>query len=161
MLAVFLVFSALAASPANLVGACLIGITSTGGYHLPGQGTIRVEGILHKGEFFGPPGYGENPHTDRIEEAYYLQLPASLGMQQSANEPECLAGAYFIQLYIPAEKRFDLHSLIGQKVAVTGLLDDAATGHDRTPKLLEINSITKISSWGRISTPNHPAVPSR
>jgi len=40
------------------------------------ESRVTVEGILIVGEFFGPPNYGEDPMSDRLEQSYILQLPA-------------------------------------------------------------------------------------
>ena len=78
------------------------------------------------GEFFGPPNYGDDPGSDRIEHSWFLQLPAPLVTQvrDSSVLPKDLqeaARTFFIQLVVfdaeqPVAKRWP--GLFGQLKAV-------------------------------------------
>ncbi len=111
-----------------------------------------VEGVFQTGEFFGPPGYGKNPKTDKIESFYYLQLPTPLMQQQGVStlpsDVSTSAGlTSFIQLIINNPKKVKVSSYLGHRVRVTGDLISATTGRHRTSILLEANKIELIKKW--------------
>jgi hypothetical protein len=111
--------------------------------------SVEVQGILLVGEFFGPPNYGENPESDRIEKSYVLQLPAPLSTQLFSQTDSELSSstAYYVQLMVSDAKQVDVAKLVGNRVKVIGPLDGAETGHHRTPVLLQVNSISKLDKW--------------
>ena len=66
--------------------------------------TVELQGVLQVGTFYGPPGYRENPATDRMETSYYLQLPDELTVDPSAVPPDARSlprWIYFVQLIAP------------------------------------------------------------
>ena len=119
----------------------------------PSEGpSIAVEGVLHVGEFIGPPNYGENPDSDRIERSYVLQLPAPLSTQ--VRNDNSLSGltqesrtTYFIQLVVLKNEQPFAKKLIGKKVKVVGTLSERITGHHRTPVLVQVQSLSAIKGW--------------
>jgi hypothetical protein len=111
-----------------------------------------VEGIFQSGEFFGPPGYGKNSKTDKIESYYYLQLPTPLMQQQGVStlpsDVSTSAGlTFFVQLIVNNPKNVKVSSYVGHRVRVTGNLLSATTGHHRTSILLEASKIELIKKW--------------
>ncbi len=114
---------------------------------------VKVEGTLQVGQFLGPPNYGENPRSDKIEEAYYLQLPATLETQlanqrrDGLNRDEGLIPEYFIQLIFLDSNLGKLRRMIGRRVKVSGTLFQAESGHHRTSTLLQVRAIAEIQSW--------------
>jgi Domain of unknown function (DUF4431) len=111
-----------------------------------------LEGILQEGEFFGPPGYGENPATDQLERSYYLQLPVPLGEQTGfqhlpKDADTDATRVFFVQLVVLDAARLKPRPLIGHRVRVAGHLMAAITGHHRTPVLLVVNSFTLVHKW--------------
>ncbi len=116
---------------------------------MPATGaTLTVEGILHVGEFFGPPNYGEHPKTDRLEHTFYLQLPAPVSYQTGVVTGETdLTSDFFMQLVVYESLQAKATSLIDRRVRVRGSLMEAVTGHHRTGHLLEVSSIAGITTW--------------
>ena len=111
--------------------------------------SITVEGVLQIGEFFGPPNYGENPKSDRLERTLYLQLPAPLTYQTNGTQlvgPD-LTSEFFLQLVVHDILQPTAHTLIGQRVRVRGSLMPAVSGHHRTTQLLEVVSIHRVTDW--------------
>ncbi len=98
---------------------------------------IRVQGVLKVGEFFGPPNYGEEPGSDRIEKSYYLQIPAPIGFQQPKyTVPDEFREAfertgYFVQLVVFTPEQNVARRLVDSRVEVFGVLFQAETGHHR------------------------------
>ncbi|MGD8869418.1 MAG: DUF4431 domain-containing protein [Gemmatimonadales bacterium] len=114
--------------------------------------TLTLQGILLLGDFYGPPNYGEEPTTDRLERQYYLQLPAPILTQvpdatlpgdAEANR----ASAYFLQVVIEDSDRLDPRAHVGEKVQVTGPLMEWWSGHHRTPLLLVVQNLEPVDRW--------------
>lgn len=106
--------------------------------HSPSR--VTLQGILHLGTFFGPPGFGENPEEDSVEESWYLQLPNSLADQLAQQGAAALLPAQFdgeLLFFVQVVPKLTLTEMKGQLVQLTGTLFESATGHHRTPLLLE------------------------
>jgi hypothetical protein len=136
------------------LAVCTIPASRAGAQQLPAdtvQPVARVEGILHVGEFLGPPNYGGSPSTDARETRYYLQLPAPVGEQN----PNLIitnifekATEHFMQLQLNSPalvKRARL--LVGKKVVVNGPIEPSMVGHDRTGIILTVQSIALVRDW--------------
>jgi hypothetical protein len=113
---------------------------------------LAVQGILQIGEFFGPPNYGEQPESDRVERSYFLQLPAPLATQvQSvaalARITEASRSSYFLQVVLPERERSQAKALIGKRVRVWGTLTESLTAHHRTPVLVEVHKLSQVQAW--------------
>jgi hypothetical protein len=106
------------------------------------------------GEFFGPPNYGEDPTTDKVERSYFLQLPAPLQTQMAKKGMkgvelgENSERDHFIQLVVFEKKSDIARKLIGKRVRASGLAFRAETGHHRTGTLVHVKSLEEIRSWG-------------
>jgi hypothetical protein len=121
---------------------------------LPADSVVTLQGVLQVAEFFGPPNYGENPRSDRLEKTFVLQLPAPPAEESGgfALPPDTDSSAvnqyfYYIQLVVFTKDQQAAAALIGHRVRVTGTLMAAITGHHRTPVLLEVASITGIADY--------------
>ena len=97
-------------------------------------GTVQTE------KHYGPPNYGENPETDRIETIYVLTLPSPISI--IANENDDLNATSF-----PDISRVQLTSgdvrlspLIGKNVRLSGELFQGHTGHHYTDVLMWVES---------------------
>jgi len=113
---------------------------------------VEVQGVLQVGEFFGPPNYGEQPGTDRIEQSFFLQLPAPLNMQikngtgiPGVNQDSM--PSHFVQIVVPASEQRTAKALVGKRVRVTGTLFEAISGHHRTPLLVQVQKLAQVSKW--------------
>jgi len=111
-----------------------------------------VEGTFQTGEFFGPPGYGKNSKTDKIENCYYLQLPTPLMQQQGVSalpsDVSMSAGlTFFMQLIIHPSKKVKMSTYLGHRVRLTGNLISASSGQHRTSVLLDVNKVELIKKW--------------
>ena len=112
----------------------------------------RLHGMLQVGEFFGPPGYGEDPAVDRLEHSYYLQMSVPLNEQPGfvslPQEADNDAGStYFVQLVIYANDQAEAKTFVGKEVTLVGTLMTAISGHHRTPVLLVVKSIHAFKKW--------------
>jgi hypothetical protein len=114
--------------------------------------TVTVEGILQWGEFHGPPNYGENPATDRLEHWYYLQLPAPIATQlPDMKWPADFQGhddGYFLHVrFSTTTSSAAARRLTGHRVAVTGSLEPSMIAHDRTPIVMSAVRLVSIDGW--------------
>jgi hypothetical protein len=114
--------------------------------------SIALEGILEVGQFYGPPGYGENPDSDRVEHSVFLQLPATPTTQLSDSKALSELGSdagrtYFVQLVIQESERSEAEKALGHRVRVIGVPFLPLTGHHRTPLLIDVRSLKPIDAW--------------
>lgn len=102
---------------------------------------VNLTGKLVKKEFFGPPGYGEDPKTDSKEHAAILLLtdPISVVAETGDQFNETRDNVKEVQLI--NVKRIALSKFFQKKVKVTGKLSSAITGHHHTDVLIEIDDI--------------------
>ncbi|MBP0589587.1 DUF4431 domain-containing protein [Paraburkholderia sp. LEh10] len=104
------------------------------------------------GDYFGPPGYGENPSEDHSEHSLFLQLPAppvtQLADSRSLDSfgPEAQR-TYFAQVVIDGPDRSEVEKAIGHKVEVAGVPFAPLTGHHRTPLLIHVKTLKPIDAW--------------
>ncbi|WP_322013447.1 DUF4431 domain-containing protein [Paraburkholderia sp. J12] len=136
----------------RLVAAVVLLCMSVAGRGTESAPPITLEGTLLVGDFYGPPGYGENPDQDRIEHALYLQLPATPEMQ--VGDSGALASfdaeaqrTYFVQVVPDGPDRSAMENAIGHKVEVRGVPLVPVTGHHRTPLLIDVKSFKPIDAW--------------
>lgn len=109
----------------------------------PAERPVVLVGVLQVGEFFGPPGYGENPATDSVERPYYLQLPTPLAEQRGfqglpADTDSAARDTYFVELVFLKETKPPLS--VGARIEVRGQLFGAISGHHHTPVLLQVEN---------------------
>src|SRR5580692_2017083 len=111
--------------PAILASLFSLGISMAQAATVDVLPTVTVEGVLLVGTFFGPPNYGENPGTDRLERSYFLQLPAPLVTQ--LKDSGAVAGlnqqsqvTYFVQLIVIDKEQARVKQFIGKRVRVVG-----------------------------------------
>jgi hypothetical protein len=137
------------------LGGCLVLVASwsNNGGAQGVRNIATVQGVLRVGEFFGPPGYGEDAKKDQIGTSYYLQLPATI-LSQQPNLPsagdlgEALTRTgYFVQLVVHDGDQGRAKALIGSRVEIVGTLFEANTGYHRTPVLLEVQTMQATSKW--------------
>lgn len=130
----------------------LMGILVLGQHCRAEEPSITLQGLLLEGEFYGPPNYGEDPAKDSVERAYFLQLPAAIGVQnprlaREETRTEIMTTVYFVQLVVPNSKMPETAGLVGHRVQVEGTLLSAITGHHRTDTVLEASSKQELDSW--------------
>jgi len=107
-----------------------------------------LRGTLSRERFFGPPGYGETPEIDMIENPWILTLSKPINIHPSKQRFEAgnFAASKFniTRIQLHSDKALiDLSSFEGQVVNVSGELWEAETGHHFTPVLLTVLSINR------------------
>jgi hypothetical protein len=116
---------------------------------------VVLEGVVEVCEFFGPPGYGEDPSKDSVERQLYLQTPIDIKVARkagAAKENEYLQAGPLIQLVLLPDAAIErARELKGQRVRVRGTLFLAETGHHHTPVLIQVDdqvNIQPIKAYG-------------
>ncbi|CAM2188456.1 DUF4431 domain-containing protein [Paraburkholderia sacchari] len=139
-------------NPARLFVTLALSCISIAGSAAEPSSSITLEGTLLVGDFYGPPGYGENPKEDNIEHSLFLQLPASPVTQIA--DPKVLDSfgpeaqrTYFVQVIADGPDRSELKKAIGHRVQVVGVPVAPLTGHHRTPLLIDVKSLKPIDTW--------------
>ena len=95
---------------------------------------VELSGTLTTEMFYGPPGYGENPETDKKEYPYILVLDEPLK-----------AGAIELSkiqvVGITKEKHQIVHNAIDHPIKIGGTLFSWLTGHHHTRVLIEMDQL--------------------
>lgn len=106
-----------------------------------------ITGTITKESFYGPPGYGEYPKTDKREEFYMLVLdkPVNViykGEVTDENDDYTHKGVSKIQL-LPADN-IDLTNYKEKKVRLTGTFFWGHTGHHHTDVLMDVEKLEAL-----------------
>jgi hypothetical protein len=110
---------------------------------------VTLTGELIERTYWGPLNWGEQPATDRLEEAWILVLDAPACVladhtNQTNDQPEY--NVIVVQLVVTDsgpdnEYLKQVANLVGRRVTVAGALWHAVTGHNRTAVMLMVASI--------------------
>jgi hypothetical protein len=110
---------------------------------------VTLTGELIKRTYWGPPNWGKQPATDRLEDAWILVLNAPACVladhaNQTNDQPEY--NVIVMQLVVTEpgpgnEYLKQVDNLVGRRVTVAGALWHAVTGHNRTPVILMVAAI--------------------
>lgn len=106
----------------------------------------NLKGVLETERFYGPPGYGEDPEHDKVENAYilYVAKPFSLneidGFRKEQEYGRSFGNIKKVQLVTDENIKY----LIGKSITVEGDLFESHTGHHHTDVLM---SVTKIYEY--------------
>ena len=109
-------------------------------YHFE-PAVVELTGKLIEKDFYGQPGYGEDPKTDSKEPAVIIQLtkPIMVVAEKDDEYNETRDGIEEMQLI--NIKSIKLTPYLHQKVKLTGKLMSAQTGHHHTDVLIIVDSI--------------------
>jgi hypothetical protein len=106
---------------------------------------VTLQGKLSAHQFYGPPGYGEEPATDSRERGYVLDLVSPIcvkGNPGSDLNAETVRKVRHVQVGPGRGKTWkDLESQVGKLVLMRGTLSSAITGHHHTPVLMDVTEI--------------------
>ncbi|MFG6459693.1 DUF4431 domain-containing protein [Roseateles sp. BYS96W] len=133
MLATLLLCAALTGAPAQ--AACLA-------YGRPLAG---LAGKLEVRDFFGPPGYGENPGTDRRERQAVLVLDEPVCADAGALAGEVAEVGQRELTLTPGGAGIGFTAWAGRRVVVGGELFHAFTAHHHTPLLVRVTHIAQAA----------------
>jgi len=107
-----------------------------------------ITGTITSEMFYGPPGYGEHPETDKKEYPYLVTLEKPINVIAPATKAsedaghETVNNISKIQLIWP--DNMDMAKLKDKKVKLTGTFFSAHTGHHRTDVLMDVKKIDEL-----------------
>ncbi len=103
---------------------------------------VKISGKITTEIFFGAPGFGENPETDKKEEQYLLVLdnPVNVISKNESNESKYKISK--IQLLYNKEA-VDMAKYSGSTVLLTGTFFSAHTGHHHTEVLMNVTKVER------------------
>jgi hypothetical protein len=128
----------------NLVLPCFLLLSAARAWADPGcqqygNSDTTLTGKLASREFYGPPGFGQNPATDRRERQAVLLLDKPLCVERSPDGyDEAERGQMNVTL-VPLGAHVPLQPYVDRRVRVQGRLFHAFSGHHHTPLLLELD----------------------
>ena len=103
-------------------------------------GRVELAGVLARRTYPGPPNYESVARGDRPETAWLLRLDRSACVAAEAGDATgfnvAVAAVREVQLVVTPEQVQRYRGRVGQRVALTGALFGAHTGHHHTPVLL-------------------------
>jgi hypothetical protein len=112
---------------------------------------VTLEGTLKIESYFGPPGFGDNPNTDKREDCYILCLDNSINVLKDPNgmdaddDDETYLNNYKIELAATNDTVFeDLRGLKYQQVRVTGTFFGKYSPNHHTDVLLSTIKATQV-----------------
>jgi hypothetical protein len=97
--------------------------------------TVSLTGRVVVRTFFGPPGYGEHPKTDSIEQQAILVLDHPVCVDASGGDE---AAASQSEITLVPLGSVDMSRYIGKRVTVAGSLFHAISGHHYTKVLIQL-----------------------
>lgn len=129
---------------AALTFASSAGASSNSVYYYE-PASSELIGVVETEKHYGPPNYGENPETDRIETIYVLILASPISVV--ANDGDVFDAASFdnvsrIQL---ASHGVKLSPVVSKTVRLTGELFQGRTGHHYTDVLMMVESADVVN----------------
>jgi hypothetical protein len=103
-------------------------------------GRVELAGVLARRTFPGPPNYESVARGDRPEVTWLLQLDQPACVAADATDATgfnvAVASVREIQLAVTPEQYQRYGNRVGRRVALSGALFGAETGHHHTPVLL-------------------------
>ncbi len=106
---------------------------------------VTLVGKVVAKTFPGPPNYEDVKKGDRPERVLLLVLDRPISVKGKVPDPEGLyptvRDIHQVQLWVPEGRSRvwgRLKKVVGKRVAVTGRLSHAITGHHRTPIQMEV-----------------------
>jgi hypothetical protein len=105
-------------------------------------GKVHAHGILRLKTFYGPPGYGESPATDRHEQQFILIEKGAPTIEDQQAGPDANSNVTWLQLFLGrTEQELVAKKLIDRCIWVEGMLRFWETGHDNTPLTIDVAKI--------------------
>ncbi|MDR1600979.1 MAG: DUF4431 domain-containing protein [Tannerella sp.] len=143
------------------------GVTGQGEYYVPQKAIMKkkqsgssnkknyyyepkmseISGAVKMETFYGPPGYGENPATDR-KEAYgilYLNSPINVIATKEDMEEGVNTHKYNVsRIQLVSTTGIKFSRFQNKKVHIIGTFSGAITGHHHTSVLMHVIKISEI-----------------
>ena len=108
---------------------------------------VKLSGILVMDAHYGPPGYGEEPENDEIEQSWILKLDRRvdvIGDPYSDLNSDPVGDVLRVQLVNTSKTKLNEH--VAQRVMLEGMLFHSHTGHHHTKVLLQVQKVTRLKN---------------
>lgn len=102
---------------------------------------VRLLGKLEIRTYYGPPGYGESPRSDRRERQAILLLAKPICVVGGVDKTYPSTSNESEVTLVPTRNQ-NLAKYRNKTVEVSGTLFGAHTGHHRTPVLIDMDTIS-------------------
>jgi hypothetical protein len=108
---------------------------------------VELRGAVVRGTFPGPPKYSDISQGDKSETAWILNLVEAVCVEPKASDSlyPGLSGVMRVQLVLDPGQYKKFLPLLEQKVAVSGKLFSAHTGHHHTKLLITVKDIRALA----------------
>lgn len=100
-----------------------------------------ITGVIKIEEYFGPPGYGDDPDSDEVEKPYILLLNEAIEVKVNDSVDWINRDIRTEEIHLAP-----LHGILlknGEQVRVKGQFYSSHTGHHRRPLLMAVKSKLK------------------
>jgi hypothetical protein len=122
--------------PIVLLAASLQASAQTACLHYGGE--VTLAGVVELHEFYGPPGYGENPASDARERQALLKLDTPICVEPGSDDQDEAERNQARVTLVPPASNVALSGYQGRHVTVKGKLFHAISGHHHTPVLIQL-----------------------
>jgi len=107
---------------------------------------VTLSGTLVRKTFPGPPDYESVKNGDKPETSWFLELPASLCVNEDPTQPDLnpkRSGVHEIQLILEPKQYQQHKDIVGSVVNASGTLVGEHTAHHHTSVLLIVHTLRK------------------
>ena len=99
-----------------------------------------IQGYIKAEKHFGPPGYGQTPDQDKLEQSYILILDNEIMVVEPSSESPSL-NRTTCAMEVHLSPRNGIHLEEGQHIKVKGQFFSAHTGHHRRELLMDVYEV--------------------
>lgn len=107
-----------------------------------------ISGVLIIENYFGSPGYGDNPETDEREYSYILMLEKPIDVISNTEKREegdsDSTTSNISEIQLASTKDIKLSNYKNKAIRLTGTFFGANTGHHHTKVLLDVQKIEEL-----------------
>jgi hypothetical protein len=107
---------------------------------------VQVSGVVVVETHYGPPNYGENPESDRVEPALILLLDMPVIVEETPGDTSEWNETHFgvARMQMVDLNDLGLWKLKWQHATIEGTLFSAHTGHHRTDVLIQVSRVVEV-----------------
>lgn len=106
-----------------------------------------ITGTISNEIFYGAPGFGENPATDKKEEQYLLLLDKPINVnginvsEEDSEDESTRTRKAVSKIQLLYKESIDMGRYLGDKVRLTGTFFGAHTGHHHTEVVMDVQKV--------------------
>ena len=107
-----------------------------------------ISGVLVVEKYWGPPGYGENPATDKSEYSYILLLEKPIALNSNSEKVDegdfNFTRTNIAKIQLSSDQSIKLSDYKNKAIRLTGTFFGAFSGHHHTDVLLNVQTIEDL-----------------